>query len=97
MCSLRNVLRKEVGAEHGRDEPPFEHERRALGELLVVERLGVGRGLTPALTDVGHDVHQQHVARVLHAERGAERPHERHRRPHELDGLDPHAAPPSTT
>ena len=48
----------------------------------------------------GFDFHQvarfgpQDVARLLDPERGAERPHERHRHAHQFDAFDPHRAPP---
>ena len=83
--------------QHCRHQPSAQHHQRGLGELLVVERLGVRSALAPPFADVGDHADEQHVARLLHTEAGAERSHQRHGHTDRFDVFDPrHTGPLST-
>ena len=82
---VADACRRERG-----DEEPLHDIDGAVGVLGRVHRVGERDALAPALRAVGHGLHEQDVARGLRAERRAERRHQRHRDPPQLESLDLH-------
>jgi hypothetical protein len=85
----RDRVRAGQGGERGR-EVAADHLGRAVHVLARVARLGHRHALTPALGVAGDRAHQQHVALVLGAERGAERRHQRHGHPPQFEPGEVH-------